>query len=533
MSENYETGQNSIVTNSAIGVGTKVWHNVNIYDAKIGENCTIGSFSEIGGSKIGDNCKVEAHVFIPPNIEIGNNVFIGPRVSFANDKYPSATGDWEPRKTVVEDNVSIGIASTILPGVRLGKGCMVGGGAVVTKDVAPGTLVVGVPAKVMKNLQTEVKLDIAPEEEKRIRIASPHIDYDTIEEVSKVLQSGQWVQGKKVKEFEEKFAEYVGTKHAIAVSNGTLALHLALIAAGVGSGDEVITTPFSFVATANAILMCGATPVFVDIDPKTYNINPDLIENEITTRTKAVLPVHLYGNPCDILKIKSICMDHNLKLVEDACQAHGAKVGLSTACYSFYATKNLACGEGGMITTDDEKLANFVRKLRQHGGQQKYAPEYLGFNYRMTDISATIGLGNLTKLDEFTKKRRENAELLTSLLKDVRGLATPCCRASSASTSTGSMHSDFESVFHQYTIRVLPEYPLSRDELASKLSKEGIDTSLFYPLSLNKMPHVIRTAGEASCPVAELASKEVLSLPIHPSVSMADIKRIAATLSEL
>jgi dTDP-4-amino-4,6-dideoxygalactose transaminase len=396
---------------------------------------------------------------------------------------------------------------------------MIGAGAVVTKDVAPGTLVVGVPAKVMKNLQTEVKLDIAPEEEKRIRMASPHIDYSTIEEVNKVLQSGQWVQGKKVKEFENKFAEYVGAKHAIAVANGTLALHLALIAAGVGPGDEVITTPFSFVASSNAILMCGATPVFVDIDPKTYNINPDLIEAEITTRTKAVLPVHLYGNPCDILKIKSICLDHNLNLVEDACQAHGAKVGLSTTCYSFYATKNLACGEGGMITTDDEKLANFVRNLRQHGGQKKYAPEYLGFNYRMTDISATIGLGNLAKLSEFTRRRRENAELLTGLLKDVRGIATP--------------HSDFESVFHQYTIRVLPEFPLSRDELASKLKENGIDIGIFYPLPLSQMPHIVRAAGEASCPVAEKASKEVLSLPIHPGVSMVDIKRIAATLSEL
>jgi len=518
-------GQNSIVKNSSLGEETNVWHNVNIYNSKIGNNCVISSFCEIGGSEIGNNCKVEAFVFMPPGVKVGNNVFIGPRVSFSNDKYPSAKTFGDQRSTVVEDNVSIGIAATILPGIRLGKGCMVGAGAVVTKDVPCGVVVVGVPARVVKNSEREIALTYDVKPKSKIKIASPHIDSDTVYEVINILQSGNWVQGSKVKEFEDEVARYIGTKHAIAVGNGTQALHTSLLAIGVKPGDEIITTPFSFVATVNAILMCDAKPVFVDIDPATFNIDPDLIISAITPQTKAILPVHLYGQPCDIKRLKSICVDHNLALIEDACQAHGAKfkgqkVGRfgDTGCFSFYATKNLACGEGGMITTSDDELARKARLLRAHGKTQSYNGAILGYNYRLSEVAAVIGLSNLKYLDNWNKKRHENAKLFTGLLSDIKGLVTP------------HIDSNGKHAFHQYTIKVTSEYPLSRDELIDKLARNGVEGKVFYPVPLHKMRHIAKVVGRQKFPVAEQACREVLSLPIHPAISKADLNHIASTI---
>lgn len=515
MLENYKVGKNAIVNNSEIGTGTTLWNNVNIYGSKIGKNCVIGSFTEIGGSIIGDNCKVEAFAFIPPGITIGNNVFIGPRVSFANDKYPKAGGEWKQSKTFVEDDVSIGIASTILPGVRLGKGCMIGGGAVVTKDVAPGEIVVGVPAR---PLQAKTKDD-------KVKMASPKIDSDTEQEVLKVLRSGDWAQGKKVQEFESEFAKFIGVKHTIAVSSGTTALHAALLSVGVGSGDEVITAPFSFVASTNSILMCGAKPVFVDIDAKTYCIATSKIEKAITPKTKAILVVHLYGQACDMTALKAICSKHKLLLVEDACQAHGAEFSGKRAgsfgdvgCFSFYATKNVACGEGGMITTNDDEVADKLKLLRAHGEAQRYSSVMLGYNYRLTEVAAAIGIGQLKLVEEGNKKRWENAALLTSLLKEVKGIVTPFVDPRGV------------PAFHQYTIRITKDYKLTRAELVALLDKAGIESKVFYPNPLNKMTHISSVTGITSCPVTEKACEEVLSLPIHPGVSESEIKRIAEVI---
>ena len=282
-----------------------------------------------------------------------------------------------------------------------------------------------------------------------IPIAQPLISDKEIEEVVKVLKSGFIAQGPKVAEFEEKFAEYAGVEYAVATSSGTTALHLALLSLGIEKDDEVITTPFSFAATANSILFTGARPVFADIDPKTFNINPQKIEELINKKTKAVLPVHLYGQPADMNPIKQIADDHNLFIIEDAAQAHGAQyhnqmVGSlgDMACFSFYPTKNMTTGEGGMITTDNSELADTARMLRSHGESERYTHTMLGYNFRMTDIAAAIGLIQLERLDKFNKSRIENADYLTTHIETIEGIESPY------------VMDDVKHVFHQYTVRI-------------------------------------------------------------------------------
>src|SRR5215469_355273 len=248
-----------------------------------------------------------------------------------------------------------------------------------------------------------------------IPIAQPLLGSEEYEAVLTVLKSGQMAQGEQVAAFERRFAYVCQVQEAVAVSSGTAALHLALLAHGVGPGDEVITTPFSFAATANVILLVGATPVFVDIDPQTYTLDPALVEAAMTRRTKALMPVHLYGNPCALQRLVSIAEAHGLVIIEDACQAHAASVhgkpvgGFGTGCFSFYATKNMTTGEGGMLTTDDPVIAERVRRLRSHGQQERYHHTHLGYNQRMTEIQAAIGLVQIEKLERFTRRRIANA----------------------------------------------------------------------------------------------------------------------------
>lgn len=250
-----------------------------------------------------------------------------------------------------------------------------------------------------------------------IPIAKPNIGEEEKNAVMEVLESGMLAQGLKVKEFEERFAKYIGTKYAVATSNGTTALHIALLSSGIKKGDEVITTPFSFIASATSILFCNAVPVFADIKTKTFNINPNKIEKAITKKTKAIMVVHLYGQSSEMDRIKEIANKKKLSLIEDACQAHGAenngkRVGSigDIGCFSFYPTKNMTTGEGGMITTNDHVIAEKVRLLRDHGQKERYEHVIVGYNYRMTNIAAAIGIEQLQKLEQFNKKRRENAK---------------------------------------------------------------------------------------------------------------------------
>jgi len=360
-----------------------------------------------------------------------------------------------------------------------------------------------------------------------ISIASPIIDETSIAAVVAVLKSGMLVQGDRVEQFERNFASYIGTKYAVAVNSGTAALHTALLALGISSGDEVITTPFSFIASANSILFCGAKPVFVDIDERTFNIDTRLIEEKITPRTKAILVVHLYGQPCDMKEIIKICNKHNLMLVEDACQAHGAeydgtKVGsFGTGCFSFYATKNMTTIEGGMITTDDRVIDQKARMIRSHGQAERYHHATMGYNYRMNEVSAALGICAVERLDEYNALRLQNAAILSDRTGNIKGLTVPFVTA-------GIKH-----VFHQFTIRVTEEFGMTRNELQQKLREKNIGTAIHYPIPIH-MQQVYQDLGYRDhLPVSEKAAEEVLSLPIHPGLLDEDLETMVRALKNV
>ena len=362
-----------------------------------------------------------------------------------------------------------------------------------------------------------------------ISVARPMLGIEEKEAILHVLASGQLAQGEYVAAFERRFAEVCHVQEAVAVSSGTAALHLSLLAHGIGPGDEVITTAFSFAATANAILLVGATPVFVDIEPDTYTLDPAQVEAALSSHTQAIMPVHLYGHPGDMQRLVSLADVYHLALIEDACQAHAARINekpvgsFGTGCFSFYATKNITTGEGGMVTTNDPKIAASVRLLRNHGQTERYRHTALGYNLRMTEIQGALGLGQLGKLEQFTEQRIANAAFLTKRLG--RYIQTPIIRP-------GCRH-----VFHQYTVQV----PVNRDEWVVKLRERGIGTAIHYPVAIHQQPfyrehdNLFRcvstyettdrqqAADHAHLPVTEAAAKHVLSLPVHPGLSEQDL----------
>jgi perosamine synthetase len=354
-----------------------------------------------------------------------------------------------------------------------------------------------------------------------IPISKPKFDEAEKAAVTEVLDSGLVAQGPKVLEFEKQFAEYLGTNHAVAASSGTTAIHLALLAVGIQPGDEVITTPFTFIATATPILFCGATPVFVDIDPKTFNIDPLKIEAAITEKTKAIIPVHLYGQPAAMDHINEIAEAHELWVIEDACQAHGAeyhgkKVGGlgDCGCFSFYPTKNMTSGEGGMVTTNDSELAEKLTLLRNHGQSKRYDYHMVGYNFRMTDLAAAIGIVQLSKLENGTQKRIHNAQRLTEGLEGVVEVpyVTP----------------DVRHVYHQYTIK-----QNSRDGLKDALENAGIGSGIYYPKPLHQFSVFQEYFPDGfSIPIAEEVAKEVLSLPVHPLVTDENVDKIVEEIKK-
>ncbi len=361
-----------------------------------------------------------------------------------------------------------------------------------------------------------------------ISLSRPIITARELAAVSRVLKSGHLAQGREVTALESEFTRVTQAKYAVAVCNGTAALHLALLAAGIGVNDEVITTPFTFVATANPIMMVGAKPVFVDIDPGTYNINPVLVEQAITPKTRAIIAVDLYGLPADYTSLKRIVKKHKLILIEDAAQSIGARYkNIPTgnlgdlACFSLYATKNVMCGEGGVITTNNRNYYKLLRQLRHHGQQEgkKYRYVRLGYNYRMTDLQAAIARVQLGRLQTITKKRQFNARFLTHKLKYVSGLVCP------------EIPVDCTHVFHQYTLRINSQFSLSRDELQQLLDKSGIMSGVHYPVPLNEVAHF--AAGSKKFKETKKASKEVVSLPVHPLLSMGDLRKIVDIIKRI
>jgi dTDP-4-amino-4,6-dideoxygalactose transaminase len=359
------------------------------------------------------------------------------------------------------------------------------------------------------------------EEAKMIYMAKPQIGDDEKKAVMEVLDSGMLAQGPRTKAFEEAFAEMCGVKHAIATSSGTTALHVALLANGIGPGDEVITSAFTFIASSNSILFTGARPVFVDIDPRTFNLHPDMIEAAITPKTKAIMPVHLYGLACDMDPILRIAEKHSLAVIEDACQSHGAaykgkKVGsFGTGTFSLYPTKNITSGEGGMITTNDSVVDEKCRVIRQHGMRRRYYHDELGFNFRMTDVHAAIGLAQLKKLEKFNAQRQANAKFLSENLKGVVVPPIP----------EGQTH-----VFHQYTIRVSGG---KRDALRAHLQERGVGSEVYYPVPIHQQSFYISELGYKDIlPETESAALEVLSLPVHAGLSASDLETIVAAVNE-
>ena len=351
-----------------------------------------------------------------------------------------------------------------------------------------------------------------------IPAARPIIGEQERAAVDAVLASGGMAQGPQVAAFEEEFsAQVVDGRHCIAVNSGTSAQHLAMLAMGIGPGDEVIVPSFTFAATANSVALTGATVVFADIEPDHFCLDPDAARAVMTSRTRGIMPVHLYGHPAAMDAFEEIAGEHGLLLIEDAAQAHAASlhgrpIGTwgDAGSFSFYPTKNMTSGEGGMVTTASEEIARTVRLLRNQGQERKYENEIVGFNNRMTDIHAAIGRVQLTKLAGWTQQRQANAAFLDANLS---GVVTP-------PVAKGAVH-----VYHQYTIRVVDH---DRDAFAQELHERGIGSGVYYPIPNHRLPAYAR---DIDLPQTERAARECLSLPVHPSLTRADLERIVEAVN--
>ncbi|GAA2894148.1 aminotransferase class I/II-fold pyridoxal phosphate-dependent enzyme [Microbacterium esteraromaticum] len=351
--------------------------------------------------------------------------------------------------------------------------------------------------------------------------AKPIIGDEERDAVDRVMRSGMVAQGPEVAAFEAEFsAHFVPGRPSVAVNSGTAGLHLGLLAAGVGAGDEVIVPSFTFAATGNSVALTGGTPVFVDIEPETFTLDPEAVEAAITPRTKGILPVHLYGHPARMRELEKLAADRGVALYEDAAQAHGASldgrpVGSfgEFAMFSLYPTKNMTSGEGGMVTTATDDIARRVKLLRNQGMERQYENEVIGFNARMTDIHAAIGRVQLTKVDAWTRTRQQNAAFLDT---NLQGVVVP-------PVADGAVH-----VYHQYTVRVSED----RDGFVAALKAEhNVGAGVYYPIPNHRLPSLAPYAPGLDLPVTEQAAREVVSLPVHPSLSQADLERIVTAVN--
>jgi perosamine synthetase len=353
---------------------------------------------------------------------------------------------------------------------------------------------------------------------KEIKLAQPQLGRTEKKALLRVLKSGNLAQGPEVAKFEEEFSAFVQERNCVAVNSGTSALHLALLSLGIGKGDEVIVPSFTFAASANAIALTGAKPVFVDINPRTFNIDARLIEAQINPRTKAIMVVHLYGLAAEMTAIQKIAKKHDLFIIEDAAQAHlaslqGRPVGTfgDAAIFSFYPTKNMTSGEGGMIVLKNSEQAKFCRLARNQGMETRYKNEIIGFNLRMTDLHAAIGREQLRKLQRWTLKRIEIAEYYS---KNLENILTP-------HTPSGYVH-----VFHQYTLRIVTD----REKFLTELQENGIGCGVYYPTEVHRLPSFNR---RVSLPETTKATLQVLSIPVHPGLKKKQLAKVVSTLNRL
>lgn len=355
-----------------------------------------------------------------------------------------------------------------------------------------------------------------------IPLSKVYVDDDIKEAVLEVLDSGWYILGERVKEFERKFADFVGVKHAVCTSSGTTAIFLSLLAIGIKPGDEVIVPSFSFIATASPVLHARAKPIFTDINLRTYTMTHHEVKQKLSKRTKAIIPVHLFGHPVDMDPIMEIAEENNLFVIEDACQAHGAEYkgrklgGIGhVGCFSFYPSKNMTvCGDGGMITTNDDEVAEKVRLLRDHGRLEKYTHKIIGYNLRFNEIQAAIGIKQLEKLPAWNEARRKIAQTYNGALNNlvVVPVEEPWAKC----------------VYHMYVIRTE-----KRNNLQEFLKEKGISTGIHYPILISKQPAMTNMRGQqSSLKNSELAAKTVLSLPLHPQLSNKEIEYVCAKISE-
>jgi dTDP-4-amino-4,6-dideoxygalactose transaminase len=492
--------------------------------------------------------KIQNNVSVYRGVELADEVFVGPSAVFTNDLRPrAAAGGWQVRPTILRRGASVGANATVVCGVEIGESGMIGAGAVVTASVLPHQLVVGNPARhhawvcgcgEIASRAAQRPADVrclgcrtrgsgpmpdagATGAGHRITLARVVIGAAEEEAVLGVLRSGRLAGGTWVAELERDFARAHDAAHAVAVCNGTTALVAALRAHRIGPGDEVITSPLTFVATLNAIIEVGAVARFADIADD-LTVDPSKLATLVTPRTRALLPVHLYGLPAAMAAISRIAASSGLAIIQDSAQAHGARVGdagvgaFGTAAFSLYGTKNITCGEGGIVTTNDDDVATRLRLLRNHGMRERYEYVLPGYNYRLTDMQAAIAAVQLKRLPSINASRARNAARLSAGLAGLPGLVVPAIAA-------GRTHS-----WHQYVVRVTAGACLDRDQLRKCLDSAEIDSLPCYPALVHDYscfrdhPQVITDAT----PRASTAVNELLALPVHPALTDGDIDRI-------
>ena len=548
-----------------LGEGSRVWHFAHVSSgARIGRGCSLGQNVFVGRNvRIGDGVKIQNNVSVYEGVEVEDDVFLGPSCVFTNVNNPRSFIERkaEFRLTRVGRGASIGANAVIVCGHDVGAYAFVGAGAVVTKDVAPHALVIGNPARrigwmsragVRLPAAEEGAIVACPETGERYRIAGEQcamVSDDAAEAdepiplldlkaqnapllteirvaMDRVIHKGAFILGEEVSRFEREIADHLGVEHAIGVSSGTDALLVALMALDIGPGDEVITTPFSFFATAGCIARLGAKPVFVDIDPRTYNLDVAGVGAALNPRTKAILPVHLYGQPADLEALMQVSAALDVPILEDAAQAIGARAasgpigGLGAfGCFSFFPSKNLgAFGDGGLVTTRDAARAEKVRKLRAHGGHPKYFQALIGGNFRLDALQAAVLSAKLPHLASWEAGRRTNAALYDCLFGEA-GLPKEVLQTPE--------RVEAGHVYNQYVIRT-PH----RDALRKHLSDQKIGTEIYYPKPLH-LQECFAYLGyrEGQMPVAERASREVLALPIFPELGEARVRRVVDTVT--